>query len=166
MKHYSAERRSSVLSKLLPPLNRSVSEVSKEEGIACGTLYHWRDKEKLKGNVVPGRKKTTDAWPAEARLATVIEVASLSATELSRYCRERGLYVEQVASWRAACLEGQRSAQEQRGSDREEIRVGKKRIRELERELHHKEKALAEVAALLVLRKKLNALWGSDDEVS
>lgn len=154
------------MSKLLPPLNRSVSEVSKEEGIACGTLYHWRDKARQKGNVVPGSKKTTEAWPAEARLATVIEVASLSAAELSRYCRERGLYVEQVTSWRAACLEGQRSAQEQRGSDREELRVGKKRIRELERELHHKEKALAEVAALLVLRKKLNALWGSDDEVS
>jgi len=59
-----------------------------------------------------------------------------------------------------------RSAHEQRGSEREELRVGKQRIRELERELHHKEKALAEVAALLVLRKKLNALWGSDDEVN
>lgn len=155
-----------MVSKLLPPLNRSVVEVSQQEGIAVGTLYHWRDKARLKGNVVPGNKQTTDAWPAEARLATVIEVASLSATELNRYCREKGLYVEQVVAWRAACIAGQRSAHEQRGSEREEIRVGKKRIRELERELHHKEKALAEVAALLVLRKKLNALWGSDDEVN
>lgn len=163
MKHYSAERKASVLTKLLPPLNRSVAEVSQEEGIASGTLYHWRDKARLKGNVVPGNKKTTDAWPAEARLATVIEVASLSPTELGRYCREKGLYVEQVAAWREACIAGQRSAQEQRGSEREELRVGKQRIRELERELHHKEKALAEVAALLVLRKKLNALWGSDE---
>jgi transposase len=166
VKHYSAERRSAVVSKLLPPLNRSVVEVSQEEGIAVGTLYHWRDKARLKGNVVPGNKQTTEAWPAEARLATVIEVASLSATDLSRYCREKGLYVEQVVAWRAACIDGQRSAQAQRGSEREEIRVGRKRIRELERELHHKEKALAEVAALLVLRKKLNALWGSDDGVN
>jgi len=155
-----------VVSKLLPPLNRSVAAVSQQEGIAVGTLYHWRDKARLKGNVVPGNKQTTDAWPAEARLAVVIEVASLSATELSRYCREKGLYVEQVVAWRAACIDGQRRAHEQRGSEREEIRVGKKRIRELERELHHKEKALAEVAALLVLRKKLNALWGSDDEAN
>jgi transposase-like protein len=166
VKHYSSERKASVLSKLLPPMNRSVPEVSREEGIALGTLYHWRDKARAEGNAVPGNKKTTEAWPAEARLATVIEVASLSATELSRYCREKGLYVEQVTAWREACLAGQRSAHEQRASDREELRLGKKRIRELERELHHKEKALAEVAALLVLRKKLNALWGSDDEVS
>lgn len=166
MNHYSEERRASVLRKLLPPLNRSVPEVSQEEGIAQGTLYHWRDKARMKGNVVPGNKKTPEAWSAEARLATVIEVASLSATELSRYCREKGLYVEQVTAWREACLAGQRSAHEQRGSEREEIRVSKKRIRELERELHHKEKALAEVAALLVLRKKMNALWESDDEAN
>jgi hypothetical protein len=166
VKQYSVERRSSVLSKLLPPLNRSVVEVSKEEGIAIGTLYHWRDKARLKGNVVPGNKKTAESWPAEARLATVIEVASMSPAELSRYCREKGLYVEQVTAWREACVEGQRSVQEQRVSEREELRVGKKRIKELERELRHKEKALAEVAALLVLRKKLNALWGSDDEAN
>lgn len=166
MKQYSVERKASVLSKLLPPLNRSVSEVSREEGIALGTVYHWRDKARLQGNVVPGSKKTTEAWPAEARLATVIEVASMSAAELGRYCREKGLYVEQVTAWREACVEGQRSAREQRLGEREELRVSKKRIKELERELRHKEKALAEVAALLVLRKKLNALWGGDDEVS
>jgi transposase-like protein len=166
VKQYSAERKASVLTKLLPPLNQSVSKVSQEEGIAIGTLYHWRDKARLRGNVVPGNKKTTEAWPAEARFATVLEVASMSATELGRYCREKGLYVEQVTAWREACVEGQRSAQDQRVSEREELRVGKKRIKELERELRHKERALAEVAALLVLRKKLNALWGSDDEAN
>ena len=163
---YSEERKSAVLSKLLPPLNRSVPQVSREEGIALGTLYHWRDQARSKGNVVPGNKKTTDAWSAEARLATVIEVASMSPTEISAYCREKGLYVEQVTAWRDACLAGQRSAGEQRVAASEELRLSKKRIRELERELHKKDKALAEVTALLVLRKKLNALWGSDDEVN
>jgi transposase-like protein len=163
---YSEERRSAVLSKLLPPQNRSVLQVSQEERISVGTLYHWLEKAKMKGEVVPGNKKTTDAWSAEARLAVVIEVAALSAAEFSQYCREKGLYVEQVSAWREACLDGQRSAGEQRVAEREELRVGKKRIRELERELRQKEKALAEVAALLVLRKKFNALWGNDNEVN
>ena len=43
-------------------------------------------------------------------------------------------------------------------------RKDKKRIQELERELRRKDKALAETAALLVLRKKLNAYWGNDSE--
>jgi hypothetical protein len=38
-----------------------------------------------------------------------------------------------------------------------------KRVKELERELRRKEKALAETAALLVLRKKAEALWGAED---
>lgn len=40
----------------------------------------------------------------------------------------------------------------------------KKRIRELEREFKRKKKALAETAALLVLRKKLNALREENEE--
>ena len=50
--------------------------------------------------------------------------------------------------------------------EREQTRADKKRIKELERELLRKDKALAEAAALLVLRKKLDALWGIDDEVN
>jgi transposase len=40
----------------------------------------------------------------------------------------------------------------------------KKRIKQLEVELRRKERALAETAALLVLRKKANAIWGEDED--
>ena len=103
-------------------------------------------------------------WPAEAKLAAVIEIAILSEVELSQYCREKGLFPEQVKGWRQACLDGQASATQQTQSERVQAKADKKRIRELERELNRKEKALAEAAALLVLRKKLNALWGDDGE--
>jgi transposase-like protein len=91
-------------------------------------------------------------WPAEAKLAVVIETATLSEIDLSQYCREKGLYPEQVKSWRQACLDGQTSATQQTQSERAQAKADKKRIRELERELNRKEKALAEAAALLVLR--------------
>ncbi len=166
MSHYSAERKSSVLKKLLPPLNRSVASVAKEEGINAVTLYHWRNQARNQGDAVPGNKPLSDDWPAEARLAVVIETAALSAVEMAAYCREKGLYVEQVTTWRQACLDGQATAGQRRADEREQTRVDKKRIRELERELLRKDKALAETAALLVLRKKLNAFWGNDDEVN
>jgi len=38
-----------------------------------------------------------------------------------------------------------------------------KRIKDLERELARKDHALAETAALLVLRKKASAIWGDFD---
>lgn len=166
MRHYSEERKSAVLKKLLPPLNRSVASVAKEEGINAVTLYHWRNQARNQGEAVPGHKALADDWPAEARLAVVIETAALSAVETAAYCREKGLYVDRVAAWRQACLDGQTTAGQRHQDEREQARLDKKRIRELERELLRKDKALAETAALLVLRKKLNAFWGNDDEVN
>lgn len=166
MTRYSEERKSAVLKKLLPPLNRSVADVAREEGITDVTLYHWRKQARNRGEVVPGNKSLPDDWPAEARVAVVVETATLSAVELATYCREKGLYVDQVAAWRQACLDGQLMAGQRRTEERDQTRADKKRIKELERELLRKDRALAETAALLVLRKKLNALWGSDDEGS
>lgn len=163
MKRYSPERKESVLKKLLPPHNLSVAELARQEGICDVTLYTWRKQAKARGAVVPGSAKVPEDWPAEAKLAAVIETAALSETALSQYCREKGLYPEQIKAWRQACLTGQQSALARKHTEGEQARADRKRIRELERELHRKDRALAEAAALLVLRKKLNALWGDDN---
>jgi len=91
----------------------------------------------------------------------VLETATFSEMQLSEYCREKGLYPEQVQQWKQACIDA--------NSDESKVSVkadkhDKKRIKELEKELHRKEKALAETAALLVLRKKFNAVYGLDEE--
>jgi transposase-like protein len=166
MPRYSPERKAALLKKLLPPLNLSVAEVARQEGISEVTLYAWRKQAKAEGAVVPGDKKLPDDWPAEAKFAVVLEAATLSEIELSEYCRRKGLYPEQVNAWRQACINGQLSAQTQRQAERVQARGDKKRITELERELRRKDKALAEAAAILVLRKKLTAYWGDDNEDS
>lgn len=166
MPSYAPERKEALLRKLLPPHNLSVAELARQEGMSEQTLYNWRKQAKAGGAVVPGDQKLTDNWSAEAKLAVVIETAPLSEIELSEYCRSKGLYPQQVKAWKTACLSGQRSAKAQTQADREQAKADKKRIRQLERELNRKEKALAEAAALLVLRKKLNAYWGDDSEDS
>ena len=164
MNRYSPERKAAVLKKLLPPHNLSVGELSRQEGISDVTLYTWRKQAIARGEVVSGSGKLPENWPAEAKLAAVIETATFSEVELSQYCREKGLYPEQVKAWRKACLDGQTVAMRQSQSERVQTKVDRKRIRDLERELNRKEKALAEAAALLVLRKKLNTLWGDDGD--
>jgi len=159
MPRYSEERKLAVLKKLLPPYNHSVSDIAREEGISEATLYNWRTQTKQQGSPVPGSGKTSDQWSAEAKFAVAVETATLSESELSEYCRQKGLYPEQVKEWKAACIQGQLSEAERRKQEREQAKKDKKRIKELERELNRKEKALAETAALLVLRKKFNALW-------
>ncbi len=59
-----------------------------------------------------------------------------------------------------------RAGQSLQRQEREQAKADKKRIKELERELKRKDKALAEAAAILVLRKKFNAYWSDDSEES
>lgn len=161
---YSLERKNAVLAKLLPPHNRSVPEIAKEEGISEATLYNWRIKIKKSGKPVPNNEHNSNQWPAEAKLAVVVETASMNANELSQYCREKGLYPEQVTNWREASLNGVSIEAIDSKSHKNELKRRDTKIRNLEKELKYKEKALAETAALLVLQKKLDALWGREDE--
>lgn len=164
MPSYSEERKQQILNKLLPPSNMTVAEVSRIEGVGLQTLYNWRDKAKQQGRPVPGSKLTSEHWSAEAKFATVLETASLNEAELSEYCRTKGLYVDQVKAWKADALRGFMSSREQELEAKRQRQADHKEIKQLKSELRRKEKALAETAALLVLRKKLNALWENDNE--
>lgn len=167
MKSYSPERKAAILKKLLPPLNMSVAELSRQENISNVTLYAWRKQTQERGHVVPGNQLSPEQWSAEAKVGVVAETLTLSEVELNEYCRKKGLFPEQVKVWKEACLQSQRPAAAKSSrspAEREETRQDKKRIRSLEKELHRKDRALAEAAALLVLRKKLNAFWDEKND--
>ena len=164
MKRYSPERKEAVLRKLAPPHNLSVPELSQQEGISVGALYNWRSQARLRGAPVPGPSKTSDDWSTQAKFAVVVETATLNEAELSQYCREKGLYPEQVAAWKQHCLEGFEASPERQKRELKQSKADKNRVRHLEKELRRKDKALAEAAAILVLRKKLNAFYGEESE--
>lgn len=165
MARYSNEQKEAIIQKMMPPHNCSVKRLAKETGISDATLYTWRKQAKGRGNVVPGDGKNPENWSAEDKFATVLETAQLNQAEMSEYCRKNGVYVEQVMQWKQACLNATSSQKELEKQALIQSKADKKRIKELEKDLQKKEKALAETAALLVLRKKANAIWGeSEDE--
>ena len=148
-----------------PPHWQSVAQISAELGIHVVTLYNWRKSWRLQGEVVPASEKDPEGWGATDKFTVVLETAGLNATELSAYCRERGLYPEQVERWRQASqaanekpvltLKEQKDLERLRSQDQKEIK-------RLKQELRRKEKALAEAAALLIASKKIQAFWGED----
>lgn len=149
---------------MMPPQNRSVAALAEETGITQATLYNWRKQARAAGVVVPGDGKQSEAWSSADKFRVVVETAGLSETELSEYCRRKGLYVEQISAWREACEQANANAPEQSRREREQEKASRKRIKQLERELKRKEAALAEAAAILVLRKKAEAIWGKDED--
>lgn len=161
---YSAERKEAVIRKMLPPHNRSVPEIAKEEGISEATLYNWRKEARSKGRLLPDSDRTPEGWSSRDKFAAVLETASMNEEQLGQYCRQRGLYPEQIAAWRAACELANDWQETQSREDREQIRDLRRKQKELERENRRKDKALAEAAALLILKKKAAAIWGEDED--
>lgn len=164
MKHYSPEHKQSVIAKMMPPHNRRISELADETGISQQTLYNWRQKAREEGQVVPGDGKNPERWSSTDKFSVVLDTAAMNEAELSEYCRSKGLYPEQVAQWKSSCVQANASAQEMAKANRVQSKQDRKRIKELESELRRKDKALAETAALLVLQKKAQALWGENED--
>ena len=106
-----------------------------------------------------------EEWDSPVKFAVVLETASLSEEALAAYCRSKGLYVEQVRVWRAACEQANARRDVDAATHAQRHKTDKRRIVELERELHRKEKALAEAATLLVLAKKYRALLLQDEDI-
>jgi hypothetical protein len=114
--------------------------------------------------LLPDAEREPEGWSSRDKFAAVLETAALNEAELAEYCRKRGLYPEQVRAWREACEQANDWDRSQNRRLREAQQCERRRRKQVERELERKEKALAEAAALLVLRKKAVAIWG-DGEV-
>jgi transposase len=161
VRRYSDERKAAVLSRLLPPNNQSVPEVVEAEGISSATLYNWLKQAREQGVPVPGsRASNAEQWSGEAKFAAVVETLAMNEAEKSAYCREKGLYPEQIERWRQACIGGVGA----QSSDSEPLRQARNEIKRLKRKVERKDKALAESAALLVLSKKFQALWEDEEQ--
>ena len=93
----------------------------------------------------------------------MITTAALSEADKSAWCREHGLYPAELEQWCASATTALADPQDARASP-QVTRQDRKRIKELERELLRKDRALSETAALLVLSKKVAAIyhWGED----
>ena len=102
MRRYREAVKADVRKRISLLQRQSVARISEELGIHVITLYKWRKSWRLQGEVVPASEKEPEGWSAADKFTVVLETAGLNATELSAYCRQKGLYPEQVDRWRQA----------------------------------------------------------------
>ena len=158
--NYSKELREAIVKRMLPPNNEPISKLSKEEGISQQTLRKWRDAARANGFAAPATDTPSEKWSTEDKFLIVVETAGMNEIELAEYCRKKGLFVEQIKAWRDACMQANGGIAQEAARLTHQLKQKEKEVRYLEKELTRKEKALAETAALLVLRKKADAIWG------
>lgn len=168
---YSIGLRSAMIQKMTGPRPQSANRLSHQVGIPQATLSRWlRDAAKAprsrggdakirKGEILV-TKRPAD-WSPEEKFNLVLEASVVADADLGAFLRRKGIHEAQLHEWRQMMLTALKSrAPQPAGQKSSESR----RIRQLESELNRKEKALAETAALLVLQKKVQDLWGDEEK--
>jgi transposase len=155
MARYGQQFKDNAVARLLPPQSCPVETLSARIGISVGTLERWRAESltNASGNSGGGG---SSRWTPVARLEAIITTAAMDAATRGAWCREQGLYPADLEAWKQDAIAG---LGEPRDTETAETKQDRRRIKELERDLNRKDKALAETAALLVLSKKLPAIF-------
>jgi len=174
---YSNIIKNKMIQKMTGPDAISATALSKQVNVSQSTLSKWLHSaaivptydlsntanEYTKMTKIMNPKRPND-WSAEDKLKFVLETASLPDEQIGAFLRSKGLHQTHLEQWRLQMLEGlQNDLSSKKAKKRN---AGAKRIRALEKELNRKEKALAETAALLVLKKKVQEIWGDEDDTT
>lgn len=169
MKEYSETVRARMVARLLSPRGVSASALSKESGISQATLSRWlkaaatiepvaSKRKRQCGGGQPGPNEQSAAPKAKRtgaeKLALVERAAGLEGEELGAFLRREGIHLAELEQWRKLAREALGGGKRPAPS---------KELRRVKAELARKEKALAETAALIVLKKKVEAIWGDGD---
>ena len=162
---YSNTFKSKMVRRMTGPDSLSATALAADSGVAQPTLSRWlREAASDMVSAMPKRKTTKGKrpqdWTPGEKIAAVAEAAGLSDEELGAFLRRKGLHQAQLETWQRTLIEALGPQPPRPAKASPETR----RVRELEKELRRKDKALAETAALLVLKKKVQAIWGDEDE--
>lgn len=151
---YGQEFKDRAVARLLPPESSPLKDVANEIGVGVGTLERWRSDALAR----PDRERV---WTAAARFDAVLTTAAMDEANKNAWCRANGVYPQELANWRETAMSALSCSEVPRTSA-QETKQNRRRIKELEREVNRKNKALAETAALLVLSKKVAAIFNKD----
>lgn len=156
---FSKDYKDAIRIKFLNRGNKTITEICEEEGLNLGTASKWIQKPAITSEMK--KQKSSNKWSPEQKLKALMETSSLSEPELGVYLRKEGLFSNQLVEWKSEFLSSMINPRKQKNPKKDDR---DKKIKVLEREILRKDRALAEAAALLILQKKAQLLWGIKDE--
>jgi len=153
---YSYEFKENVVKKAIS--NGKIKEVAEETGVTPWSIYQWK-KQFKNGNMKSGRSGP-NGYSLNKKQLLLLESQSISEDNQGEWLRKNGLHSDHLNKWKDEIFD----VMNKKNEDKIEIRKLKEKNKELEKEVNRKDKALAEVTALLTLKKKLISLWGDEEK--
>jgi transposase-like protein len=158
---HSVEFRAAAVQKYLTRGNRTVGQITDELGINIQTIYYWRNQLAKVGGM--NKKSKPHTRSSTEKLKALIEYDALEVEKRGEYLRKNGLHVEHLNAWRKQ-IEDALSPIKKTFLERNELIAEQKKVEKLQKEIRRKDSALAEASALLILKKKADLIWGSEED--
>ena len=160
MNSYSPEIREAALRRILPPNSEPISSVSRDMGISDKTLRIWKDKAAADDSLDLNSFDESTIFSSEEKFDIVVATASMNETQLGEFARSKGIFVEQINSWREICKKSNDNFGKEWRKFNSLLKEKDNQIKILQENINKKDKALAELTAEIILRKKCSAIWG------
>jgi transposase len=163
VRQFSEEFKKSTVQKFISRGSKSASLIAEEMDVSLPSLYAW-SKKYAKGPRMENDQKRPKDRTTQEKFKAVMDFDRLpvEGPERGLFLRSEGFHTAHIDQWRAQMEKGL-EAEKQSASNRGEITELSREIRELKKELNRKNSALAETAALLVLKKKADLIWGTGE---
>lgn len=165
MKHYSEKLKQTMAAKLLMPGGPTALSLSQKTGISQRSLYKWVQHYKNQGIIkMTQESRRPQDWSQEERFDAIVTSKALKGAELGVFLRKSGLTSVHLEKWHQEFIHSSKLPMVGRKPKSPGEKELVKEIRVLKRDLHRKDKALAEASALLILKKKAQAIWGNPED--
>jgi transposase-like protein len=163
MKIISNETKEAIVKKVFGKQGINLKIIAKQNNVAYSSLTKWiRQYQYGQINQTTIYRHLKTGLSRKEKLQHILATAALDEQALGIYCRERGLYAVQLTEWKN---EMTKDTHEQKNEAfLAELRTLRLENKQLKQEINRKNRALAETAALLVLKKKANAIWGESED--
>jgi len=159
---YPIQLKQAVLKKVLQE-NKPHYEVASELGVGRSTIGKWLKEHKQNGSKkLKSKEKRPKDWTAEERISAIIKTGCLNAEDRTAWCRKNGIFIHNLDQWKKDAISAM--IPKENKEQIEEHKNLKKEISALKKDLSRKDKALAETAALLILKKKAQEIWGEPED--
>ena len=165
---YTEGFKANLIRRMACPNGISATALAREVGVPQQSLSRWLREASAMNQPdnlsVPPESHMPPKRPqdrsAEEKLKIVMEAEMVPEEQLGAFLRRNGIHEAQLREWRSMMLSGLQKPPRPSSKTSEETR----KIHQLEKELQRKEKALAEAAAIIILKKKAQSIWGDEDE--
>lgn len=143
----------------------TIDDIVNQHNVSRASITRWireTQQQKNTASMKPTQKeKRPQDWSRFERLQAIIHCGGLDEEVTNAYCRQQGIYPHHITQWKADFID---EGGKNRVCDQAQLKQLKVENKGLQKELRRKEKALAETAALLILKKKVQHLWENGED--